>query len=152
VKNLLIVAHCPSQNTKRLADALFDGAQDCDTPLHVQLLSPFEAKYPIIATADGVILFTTENFGYMSGAMKDMFDRTYYDLIDLKRGMPYALVIRAGKDGTGSTRAIESITKGLGWSKIQDTLVLRGEFQQPFVKETRVLGQAFAMGLCEGIF
>lgn len=152
MKNLLIIAHSPSNNTRRLAQALYAGALSCETPLRVQRLSPFATDARTIADCSGIILFTTENFGYMSGALKDLFDRCYYDLVDRKRGLPYALVVRAGKDGTGARRSTESITTGLGWSKVQEALILRGEFRESFVQDVRDLGQAFATGVSEGIF
>lgn len=152
MKKLLIVAHTPSKNTKSLAQALLDGAKNDTNIIDVECLIPFDADAQAIARADGLILFTTENFGYMSGALKDLFDRVYYDLIDSKRGLPYALVIRAGKDGTGARRSTESITKGLGWSKVQEALILKGDFRPEFQQQLYDLGQAFAIGLNEGIF
>lgn len=155
MKQLLIVAHCPSNNTHRLGEALLEGAENeigeaASVQAHLQ--SPFNTSPQDLLKADGLVLLTTENFGYMSGAMKDMFDRCYYEVIDHARGKPYCLVVRAGKDGTGTIRACESIIKGLGWNKVQDVTLLQGEFQEDFVETCKVLTEGFAAGLESGIF
>ena len=86
-KQLLIVGHVPSVNTQRLRDAVEEGASSSDiTGVRVRALSPFDAGPEDIIHADGVILGTTENLGYMSGALKDFFDRTYYDVLEKKTG------------------------------------------------------------------
>ena len=87
----------------------------------------------------------------MSGALKDLFDRTYYDVIETKRGTPYALIVRAGKDGTGCKRAVGSILKGLGWRACQAPLILLGEHKASFEKEAANLANAVASGLELGI-
>ncbi len=150
MKQLLIIAHTPSANTQALLESCRHIVQS--TPdLRTTIFSPFEVDATIIEQADGVILFTTENFGYMSGALKDMFDRTYYHIIDKKRGLPYALVVRAGNDGTGAQRATEAILKGLGWSKASNTLILKGDFLNEFHVQISELSEGFATALAEGI-
>ena len=102
--------------------------------------------------ADAVILGTTENLGYMSGALKDFFDRTYYGVIEEKQGLPYALYVRAGLDGTGTIRGVESIVTGLRWKAVREPLLLHGEWQDGFVDEARELGLLVAAGLEAGVF
>lgn len=151
-KTLLIVAHAPSPNTRRLRDALLEGAQNPDAAgVVVRCLSPFDAGPAEVMAADGIILFTTENLGYMSGAMKDFFDRIYYPTLEAKQGLPYALQIRAGNDGRGTQRAVETIVTGLRWRAVQDALICRGEFQESFVEQCRELGAAMAVGLETGV-
>jgi multimeric flavodoxin WrbA len=99
LKHLLIVAHNPSVNTQKLVDA----------------------------TLRAIILGTTENFGYMSGALKDFFDRIYYPCLEHTEAMPFAAFIRAGLDGTGTRIAIGKITTGLKWKAVQEPMILHGE-------------------------
>ena len=78
-KQLLIVAHAPSPNTARLRDAVLAGARHQDiSGVNARALSPFDTQPDDVMAADGLILGTTENLGYMSGALKDFFDRCYY--------------------------------------------------------------------------
>jgi len=152
-KRLLIVAHVPSENTTRLRDAALEGARSPEIEgVEVRALTPFEAGPEDVLAADGLLLGTTENLGYMSGALKDFFDRSYYGVIEQTDALPYALYIRAGLDGTGTKRAVESIAGGLKWRAVQEPLICRGEWQEKFVDEVRDLGMAMAAGLEAGIF
>ena len=152
-KQLLIVAHIPSDNTRRLRDAVVEGAGAPEIEdVQLRVLTPFEAGPKDVLSADGVILGTTENLGYMSGALKDFFDRVYYPVLEEKQGLPYALYIRAGHDGTGTRRGVETIVTGLRWRAVQEPLILRGEWQEDFVGQVEELGMLMAAGLEAGIF
>lgn len=151
-KTLLIIAHIPSPNTLKLKDAVVSGAES--VPLentHVKFLSPFDTKPEDILAANAIILGTTENLGYMSGALKDTFDRCYYECLEKTQGMPFTFFIRAGHDGTGTRRAIESITTGLRWRVVQEPLILKGEFQAEFITQCEELGLSMAVSLDAGI-
>lgn len=152
-KRLLIVGHVPSPNTQRLRDAVEKGAGHPDiSGVEVIAKSPFEAGPDDVLAADAVILGTTENLGYMSGALKDFFDRTYYPVLEEKQGLPFALYIRAGMDGTGTRRGVESIVTGLRWKAVQDPLICRGDWDDGFVEQCEELGTLVAAGLEAGVF
>ena len=152
-KQLLIVAHAPSENTRRLRDAVVEGARTSEIEgIDARALSPFDTKPDDVLAANAIILGTTENLGYMSGALKDFFDRCYYPCLEQTQGLPYCLYIRAGHDGTGTRRGVETIVTGLRWRAVQEPLVCRGEWQERFVDDCRELGAAMAAGLEAGIF
>lgn len=152
-KRLLIVSHAPSPNTQALFQAVREGASDGDMDhILIQAESPFDIGPDEVLAADGVILGTTENLGYMSGALKDFFDRIYYPCLEETQGLPYALYIRAGHDGTGTRRGVETIVTGLRWRAIQEPLICRGDFQPQFITDCRELGMLMAAGLDAGIF
>ena len=151
-KKLLIVAHIPSDNTRRLRDAVVEGASIPDiTGVELRALIPFEAQPADVKWADAMILGTTENLGYMSGALKDFFDRIYYPCLEETQGKPYALYIRAGHDGTGTRRGVETIVTGLRWRAVQPPLICRGNWQEGFVDQCRELGMAMAASLEAGV-
>lgn len=151
-KKLLVVAHAPSPNTRALRDAVLQGAGHEDIEnVDVTVLAPLEAGPDDVLACDAIILGTTENLGYMSGALKDFFDRSYYPCLEKTQGLPFTYYIRAGHDGTGTQRAIESITTGLRWKVVQQPLLCRGEFQTDFVAQCEELGLSVAASLDAGI-
>lgn len=151
-RKLLIVAHAPSPNTLALREAVKQGASHDDIEaVDVTVLAPLEAGPEDVLACDAIILGTTENLGYMSGALKDFFDRSYYPCLEETQGLPFAYYIRAGHDGTGTHRAIESITTGLRWKRVQEPLICRGEYQDEFEAQCRELGMYVAASLDAGL-
>lgn len=151
-KTLLIVAHAPSENTRRLRDAaLAGGTNDEIDNVTVDCRSPFDTEPAHVLAADAILLGTTENLGYMAGAMKDFFDRCYYPVIEHTEALPYAVYIRAGHDGTGTRRAIESIATGLRWRAVQEPLICRGDWDEAFIGQVEELGMLMAAGLEAGV-
>jgi len=153
MKKLLIVAHAPSDNTRLMAEAVLKGAQYPDIEqVQTRWIRPLEATPEDVLSCDGIIMGTTENLGYMSGALKDFFDRCYYPCLEVKQGLPCALYVRAGNDGTGTCRAVESICTGLRWNWIQPPLVCRGDWKIVFLEQCEELGMTMAAGLDVGIY
>ena len=152
-KKLLIVAHAPSANTQLLAEAALRGAthSDFDT-VEVKLTQPLKTTADDVLDCDAILLGTTENFAYMSGAMKDFFDRIYYPCLEHTEALPYSIFIRAGIDGSGTKQAMEKIITGLRWKPVHETLILQGEYQSSFLQKVEELGMTMAAGLDAGIF
>ena len=151
-KTLLIVAHAPSLNTQKLAQAAFDGASHSDIEITVILKSPQDTQPEDVLAADALLLGTTENLAYMAGLTKDFFDRCYYPALEEKQGMPFAVYIRAGHDGTGTKRALKTITTGLRWSWVQEALILQGDWQEGFAEQVEELAMTLAAGVEAGIY
>ena len=152
-KRLLILAHAPSPNTLAMRDSIREGARHPTIQgVKVVVKAPLDAVPEDVLNSNALIIGTTENLGYMSGALKDFFDRSYYPLIDKTEGFPYALCIRAGLDGTGTRRSVESIATGLKWRAVQAPLLCRGEYNDGFLMDCKKLGMAMSAGLETGIF
>ena len=151
-KTLLIVAHIPSENTKKLAQAAYRGANHPDINIQVVLKSPQDTQPEDVLAADALLLGTTENLSYMAGLTKDFFDRCYYPVLEKKQGMPFALYIRAGHDGTGTRLAMQTIITGLRWKQVQETLILQGSWQDDFVEQVEELAMTLAAGVEAGIY
>lgn len=150
---LLINVHCPSPNTQKLRDAMVKGAAHPDiSGVELRITEPLKTQAEDVLWADGILLGTTENFGYMSGAMKDFFDRIYYPCLEKTEGLPYAIAIRAGLDGSGTRIAMERIITGLKWRAIQEPLVSKGEFRDSFLADWETLGMTMAAGLEAGVY
>jgi multimeric flavodoxin WrbA len=152
-KQLLVVAHAPSANTRGLVEAVLRGARNPEIDgVAVRHVLPLEAGPADVLGADALVLGTTENLGYMSGALKDFFDRIYYPCLDHTQALPYALYIRAGHDGTGTRRAVETIVTGLRWRAVREPLLCRGDWRESFLDDCEELGMLMAAGLEAGVF
>lgn len=153
MKKLLIVSHTPSPRTLELTQAAVAGASSAEiSGIEVRLTRPLETGPEDVLDADAILLGTTENFGYMSGAMKDFFDRIYYPCLDKTECLPYAMFIRAGNDGLGARSSIERIVKGLAWKQVQQPLICCGSWQEAFLGQCEELGMTLAAGLEAEIF
>lgn len=153
MKRLLIVSHAPSEHTRAMTRSVLEGASHADIcGIDVRLVPALEARAAEVLDADAIILGTTENFGYMSGGMKDFFDRIYYPCLEKTESMPFAVFIRAGNDGLGARDSIERIVKGLAWKQVQEPLICRGTWQDAFPEQCEELGMTLAAGLEAGIF
>jgi multimeric flavodoxin WrbA len=151
-KRLLVVAHAPSPNTERLKDAVLRGAQAEEVEdVETLWIPPLSAGPDDVKAADALILGTTENLGYMSGALKDFFDRSYYPCLEATQVLPYSLYVRAGQDGTGTRRAVESIVTGLRWRPAHNDVLCRGAFDETFVTQCEELGLYMAAALDAGV-
>lgn len=152
-KHLLIVCNTPSENTSTLALAAKQGASDdAIENTRITLKTPLEANSEDVLNCDALLLGTTENFGYMSGQLKDFFERIYYPCLEKTQGKPYALYIKAGNDGQGTKIAVEKIVTGLRWKAVQPALILQGEYQTEFEDQVRELGMLMAAGLDNDVF
>jgi multimeric flavodoxin WrbA len=151
--NLLVVSHQPSEHTRAMTQAVVRGARSPEIPgVEVRLERPLVAGPDDVLWADGVILGTTENFGYMSGAMKDFFDRVYYPCLDQTEALPWCLFVRAGNDGRGARSSIERIVAGLAWKQVQEPLICRGAWTDEWLEDCEELGLTMAAGLEAGVF
>ena len=152
-KHLLIVFHSQSGTTTRMAEAVIRGANNSDIEgVEVRVRSALEADAEDLLWADAFILGTPENFGYMSGAMKYFLDRVYYACEGKLNGLPYALFVRAGNDGTGGLSSMRRILSGLAVKEVQEAILVAGEFDESRLADCEELGLTLAAGLEAGVF
>lgn len=152
MKQLLVIYSGQSGHTQTMCDAVLAGIATQSADVASRCLFASDAGLDDLLRADAVLLGTPENFGYMSGLLKDFFDRTYYPAEGKTVGLPYAVFISAGNDGTGAARATERIATGYGWRAIAEPLILKGEIDAAGLQQCRDLGEALAAGLASGIF
>ena len=151
MKNLLIVYHSQSGGTKSMAQAVHAGCRQ-EEGVETRCRGAFEAGLDDRLWADGIIFGTPENFGYMSGALKDFFDRTFYPAEPHQINLPYGIFVSSGNDGTGAVREVDRIVKGYPLRQICDPLILVGGFKENHQQECEDFGLGIAAGLSLGIF
>jgi multimeric flavodoxin WrbA len=136
-----------------MADAVIAGATHADiADVEVRVKSALEADADDMLWADGFILGTPENFGYMSGAMKYFLDRVYYPCENKLNGKPFALFVRAGNDGSGAISSLRRILTGLAVREVQEPVLIVGEFDEARLADCENLGLTLAAGLEAGVF
>jgi multimeric flavodoxin WrbA len=124
---LLVVHHTTSPALQELLEAVLDGTRaDGLGDVNVQVRAALAATAVDVLAADGFVLGTPANIGYLSGAMKHFFDQVYYPCLSAKVGAPYGLYVHGNLDTTGAVRAAESITKGMGWERVHEPVLVSG--------------------------
>ena len=151
-KNILFIHHSPSKNTKKLSKLVENKIETVTPDVNLKMLNLIEANISSFKEIDGLIIGTTENFGYMSGLTKDFFDRCYDDLIDKTEGLPIIYYVRAGLDGEGCKVALNKILTGLRWKQVLPPLVLKGSWQEDYLKQLEKFVLTFASGIELGIY
>ena len=150
MKTLLIVYHTGGVKTAQMAQAVERGAL-AEEGVRVLMKRCAEAGAEDVLGADGLILGTPENFGYMSGMMKDFLERVFYACEGKVNGRPWALFVGAGQDGTGAVTSVERIVAGLRLKKISEPIVVVKELKPEQLAACEELGAAMAAGLAAGI-
>jgi multimeric flavodoxin WrbA len=150
---ILIVYHSQSGHTEQMARAVAKGAGEMEG-VEVVLKKAFDAREEDLINCDGLVIGSPEYFGYMSGAVKDLFDRTYERLRGHKRifRKPYAVFISAGNDGQGSLSSIEKIGLGYQFRKVQPPIISKGPLTEAVLEQCEELGRTLAAGCEAGIY
>jgi multimeric flavodoxin WrbA len=127
-KTLLVVHHTPSPYTQEMFEAVLSGATDPEIEGVEVVRRPALTVSPTdVLEADGYLLGSPANLGYMSGALKHAFDVCYYPCLDTTRGRPFGLYLHGNQGTEGAERGVDSITSGLGWVKAAETVVVSGK-------------------------
>jgi NAD(P)H-dependent FMN reductase len=147
-KTLLVVHHTVSPATHALHLAVMEGANDPSiTDVEVVVRPALTAAAVDVLAADGFLLGSPVNLGYLSGALKHFFDQIYYPCLEATRRRPYAVYLHANNDATGALRALDTIVTGLQWQAAQPPLVVTGDPGPDDLDAARELGGAMAAGL-----
>ena len=167
-RHLLIVFHSKTGHTRALAEAACRGAAHPEVVerVEVRCLAAEAAGPDDLLWAHALLLGTPENFGYMSGALKDFFDRTFYEVEGRLAPLPYAVFICAGNDGSGALRGIARIARGYPFVEVQNAVICKGapagagtahsaaesHLAASDLQRCEDLGMAMAFGLDAGVF
>ena len=148
---ILIVYHSQTGHTKQMAEAVGEGAKTIDG-VEVIFKKAEDATLADLLQCDGLAVGTPENFGYMSGMLKDFFDRTYGGAQEKVFRKPFVVFVSAGNDGTGALRAIERIALGYKFKMVFTPVIAKGEITEEILDQCRELGGTLAGGCAMGIY
>lgn len=152
MKHLLIVYASQTCRTLQMALAALRGAKQLADEVEVRFEHGLHANIDDLLWCDGLLLATPENFGYMAGAMKDFLDRTYYPAQGKVEGLPFAVLISAGNDGSGALTAIERIARGYPLTRVIEPIIAKGELDAAVLARCEEMGQTMAAGIAYGVF
>jgi multimeric flavodoxin WrbA len=145
---LLVVHHTPSPSMQAMLDAVRDGAGHPDlSEVDVVVRPALSASAADLLAADGVVLGTPANIGYMSGALKHFFDTVYYPTLDAGEGTPYGLYVHGGDDVAGAVRSVENVVGGLSWRQVAEPVLATGPVGPAELEACRELGGTVAVTL-----
>ncbi len=167
---VLVVHHSPTPTVERLSDALVAGARHEDIEgVEVVVRPALDAAYDDrldaivddVLSADGYLLLTPANFGYMSGALKHFFDAIFLRAggaladdgsaagvstgsTNGKGRKPYGLLVHGRYDTTGAVRSVQSIIGALGWVQAADVVEVLGDVDDEQTEAAFELGATVA--------
>jgi multimeric flavodoxin WrbA len=153
MSDILVVFHSQTGNTEKMAEAVARGVDAVENARAV-FKRAADATSQNLKNCNALVICSPEYFGYMAGAVKDFFDRTYEELKD-ESGVwkkPYCVVISAGNDGTFALNHIERICKGYRLKKVQHPIICKGQVTEDILTKCFELGSTIAEGVNAGIF
>ncbi len=145
---LLIVHHTPSPGTQAMFEKVVEGATtDEIEDVEVVRRAALSATSTDVLEADGYVLGTPANLGYISGALKHFFDQIYYPCLDSTRGRPYGLYVHGNEGTEGAVKAVGTITTGLGWRAVAEPVTVFGRTDSTALESCWELGATVAATL-----
>ncbi len=149
-KTLLIVHHTPSPHTQEMFEAVVSGASDPEIEgVDIVRRPALTVSATDVLEADGYLLGSPANLGYMSGALKHAFDVIYYPCLDATRGRPFGLYLHGNEGTEGAENGVTAITTGLGWTKAAEYVVVSGKPSKRDLEACWELGATVAAQLME---
>ncbi|TQN42746.1 NADPH-dependent FMN reductase [Blastococcus colisei] len=143
---LLVVHHTPSPNLQAVLEAVREGVAMVEE-VELVVRPALSAGAADLLEADGVVLGTPANIGYMSGALKHFFDTVYYPCLDATVGLPFGVYVHGGDDTAGALAAIAKITGALRWKQVAAPLSLTGPPTAADLEACRELAATVAVTL-----
>lgn len=148
---ILVLYHSQGGNNRKMARAVADGVNSIEGA-GANLKDALEAGLDDLLACDGIVIGSPEYFGYLSGAVKDFFDRTYEAARGRVFRKPYTVFVNAGNDGSGALRNIERICIGYQFKRVYEPIVVKGGITPEALDACRLMGQTIAAGVSAGIY
>jgi hypothetical protein len=156
VKHLGVVHHSRTGSTWALCEkAVVAAGSVTDTasgPVELRVAGAFDSGPDDVLWADALLLATPAHFGYMSGALKDFFERIYYACLEKTVALPYGLIVKGDTDVDGAVASVKKIAIGLRWNLVLPPVTVVGDVTDSDLEAAAELGATLAAGLGEEIF
>ncbi|MGI8792648.1 MAG: flavodoxin family protein, partial [Acidimicrobiales bacterium] len=128
---LLVVHHTPSPSMHSMFNAVLAGASNPEIAgVEIEHRAALTATASDVLAADGYVLGSPANLGYISGALKHFFDQIYYPCLEETTARPFGVYLHGNDDTGGALRAVEKITTGLQWRQASAQMAVVDEPSQ----------------------
>jgi multimeric flavodoxin WrbA len=145
-RRLLVVQHTPSPAMQDMLEAVLRGAHHPEVEgVAVDVRASLSAGPADVLDADGIVLGTPANIGYMSGALKHFLDQVYYPCLEVTVGKPYGVYVHGNDDTAGALRAIHKIAGGMQWRQVAPDVSLVGAPTRDGLQACEELGALLAL-------
>ncbi len=151
MRRLLLVHHTPSPAMQAMFESVLAGARTEEIEdVEVAVAPALTAGAAQVLGADGYLLGTPANIGYMSGALKHFFDGIYYPCLEATQRRPYGLYVHGASDTTGAVRAVEAIATGLAWQQVRPPVCVTSQPSKSDLEACWELGAIMAAEVSGG--
>src|SRR6476659_2725375 len=146
--SLLVVQHTPSPAVQAMLEAVLRGARHPEAGgVSVVVRAALSAGPGDVLEADGLILGTPANIGYMSGALKHFLDQVYYPCLEVTQGTPYGLYVHGNDDTAGAAAAVHRIVGALRWRQVAADVQVVGPPGRAEIEACTELGALVALAI-----
>jgi multimeric flavodoxin WrbA len=163
MRRLLIVWWSRTGASRQLAQAAAQGARG-ERRIETMMRRCDRVGADLIRSADAVLWVFPETLGGPAGMIKDLFDRTYYEVLGRTDGRAYGMIVCAGSDGRGAIAQVQRIMTGWRMKPVAEPIRVVVGAQTPAsiaaaktvgtapLAQARELGAAMAAGLALGLW
>ena len=143
---LLLVQHTPSPAVQSMLESVLRGAHHPEARgVSVVVRAALSASAADVLAADGIILGTPANIGYMSGALKFFLDQIYYPCLEVTVGRPYGLYVHGNDDTAGAVSSVHRIVGGMRWRQVAADVQVVGAPDKAALEACEELGALLAL-------
>ena len=91
--------------------------------------------------ADVFAFGSPDYFSYMAGALKDVFDRVFYQVKDKVKGKLFGIFVTHGGGGRPAVESIHKLASSLGLEEKVEPLLIQGKPGEEGLKKGREFGK-----------
>jgi multimeric flavodoxin WrbA len=146
---VLIIYHSLTGNTEEMAQAVAEGASSV-SGAEVILKKAADADANDLLNADVAAFGSSTNFGYISGGLKDFFDRSLTACQEKAAEKPYYTFTSSGMGKRKALDVLDGIC-GMGFKmkKAEEGIMAHGKATPEIIKELREMGTRMAQSVAK---
>jgi multimeric flavodoxin WrbA len=145
MSKVLIVYSTQTGNTEEMAKAIAEGAKSVKDST-VIIKKAADATDRDLISCDAVAFGSPTMFGYISGALKDFFDRTLIQCREQTKDKPYCTFTNSGMGKRKALDVLDGIALAYSLKKVSEGVMSKGKPTQDDLAELKAVGKKLAGG------